>query len=756
MTLCKRPQLLLGLISVIPFVMPLAVYAEDGLHGTFGIGVGSVRLDQDSPRFDEYGGLSDGRYGLGMLDVKGLRNGLFIDATGSATGTENRRFNLSLGKVNGLRLSLGYDQLPHKISNNAMTPFTGVGSSSLGLPAGFTKGTETAGMTGLAAAMHPVKLTTERTARSVGLDGYLTNRVTFNAGFRREVKQGLAAIGGTVGVNGGVNASSILPKPIDYTTDELRAGVGYLGDLSQWQLDYALSKFTDGFDELVWDNPFKKTGASPLFPGEATNPSTRARMGMEPDNKHQRLTLNGGVNLTQNTRLTAVVEKGVMRQDQMLLAYDYAGTGTAAVPSSTQLPRTSADAEIKLTNALMRLSMRPTSRLGINAETKYYSTENNTPRDLFLKVDNDSTKSAAACSGGQATTSCAEAMWSMPYDYTQRYQQVDGSYYFGAGTTLRLNGKRESIERSYRAVRKTDENTYKAQLNSRIGGAASMTLSYSSAIRKGEYDDAIVFNATHASPYINALASNVRFDNHSAMRQFDIANRERRVLNAMISAALLPSTNLSMILNKRQDGYGESEFGLSSDSQSSVTLDLAHNPMKGMTLYTYATREKLLREQASRRFNGGGVKYTESTDPLRDWGVNHDEDVNTIGLGGSLKMLDDKLKMKLDMMHTASTTDLTFSVPEDSTIRNVTGTPALTDLPNLHSRRNTLNFSGDYAFTSNLSWTLGYIHERMKVDDWSSDGFYPGSTTSKNLLLLSGPVSGYKANLVYTRLNVHW
>lgn len=754
MTLFSRPQLLLGLVSVIPFLMPLAVYAEDGLHGTFGVGLGSVRLDQDSPRFEEYGGLYDGRYGLGVLDVKGLRNGLFMDATGSATGTEQRRFNLSLGKVNGLRLSLGYDQSPHKISNNAMTPFVGVGSSALELPVGFVKATTTAGMT---MPMQAVKLKTERTARQVALDGHLTDRVTFSAGFRREVKQGLTAIGGTVGVNGGGNASTILPKPIDYTTDELRAGFGYQDERSQWQLDYAFSKFTDGFDDLVWDNPFNKTGTSPLFPGEATNPSTRARMGMEPDNKHQRLTLNGGVNLTQNTRLTAVVEKGVMRQDQALMAYDYYGTGTAAVPTSVQLPRNSADAEIKLTNALMRLSLRPTSRLGINAETKYYSTENNTPRDLFLKVDNDSTKpAAAACSGGQATTSCAEAMWSMPYDYTQRYQQVDGSYYFGAGTTLRLNGKRESIERSYRAVRKTDENTYKAQLNSRVGGAASMTLSYSSAIRKGEYDDAIVYNAMHASPYINALASNVRFDNHSAMRQFDIANRERRVLNALISAALLPSTNLSMIVNQRQDGYGESEFGLSSDQQRSVTLDLAHNPMKGMTMYAYATREKLLREQASRRFNGAGLKYAESINPLRDWGVNHDEDVNTIGLGGSLKVLDDKLKVKLDMMHTASTTDLTFSVPEGSTIRNATGQPTLTDLPNLHSRRNTLNLSGDYVFTDHLSWTLGYMHERLKVDDWASDGFYPGSTVSTNLLLLSGPVTGYKANLVYTRLNVHW
>ena len=731
--------------------IPLLLKAEDGLEGSIEIGGALTDLDSKSFKYGEYTGVNDDSvYFAGDVDLSYNRNAFFLDFRTDNIGLDNRSLYLETGRYGRYKLFLEYDEIPKLISNNSQTILNGAGSNTLTLPSGWTRysQTTTAGMSNqLTNNKKDVELRTDRKAYSAGIASSFSN-FDFKISFKKEEKEGTKSIGGVIGTNGGTTRSVVLPEPVDYTTDELKAALAYSGETFQIELGYYLSQFANGNKSLTWENPYNMaTWTTTGYSGSLDDPAT-ALISLPPDNQHQRFSLTGGINLPFASRLSFIGEYGIMEQDDALSPWSNNSATTYAYSSS--LPRGTADAEIDTTHLGLNLSSKPLPKLGLNLKYKYYETKNKTPREAWFYVNNDTGGSAQP-----ADNTYAEVLYNLPYDYTQNLLKLDASYYLFNGTTLKLGYDYDIIERDYREVNRTIENTYRARLNSNLSSfaAAGINLAYGERRIFGHYDEAALYDAYHTEAYINTVAANVQFDNHPNLRKFDIANRDRTRYGANITLFPHHTTTLGLYSSFTKDDYEGSLMGLKYSKNNTYTVDATYAPLDIISTYAYYTRDEIDSQQAGRAYDGAASKASQSTDPTRDWWADHSDNVDTVGIGTSIGFMENRLTIGVDYSYSESTSNIKFKTG-GSTALGASGT--VEDLPDLKTKLQTVNTSAKYKLTKNTTVGLGYQYENYKSDDWATDSVDPASTILANVLTLSGSVPDYEAHQAMLTVAYNW
>jgi len=107
------------------------------------VGVGDVT--QGSYKFGEYNGLQrEGAFPILNFDLSGggLYNSDSLErwsVRGAELGIDTRQLDVDYGQQGKFRIDLGYDQLRHNISDTFQTPYSGAGTDTLLLPAGWLK-----------------------------------------------------------------------------------------------------------------------------------------------------------------------------------------------------------------------------------------------------------------------------------------------------------------------------------------------------------------------------------------------------------------------------------------------------------------------------------------------------------------------------------------------------------------------------------------------------------------------------------------
>jgi len=706
-------------------VLPQMASADDGTAGSVTFGGAAVGTTDKTYKFGEYSGItSDAYYTVIGADLNFDSGPYYLDLLASRLGLENRRAYVETGRYGRYKLFLEYADTPKLISNNSKTIFDNAGEARLTLPSGFTKGTTTSGFTNLSAYRNDLNLALKRKSGKVGLSETL-GATDVAVSLEREHKGGTKYIGGTLGTSGGNTRAVGLPEPVDYYTDTVRFSAAHTTDAAQVQFDYYLSVFDNNNEALIWDNPFT-----------VTNYPTIARTSLPPDSIHHRVSLSGGVDLPLYSRLSAVFEYGIMEQDEDLLPYSINTSSTITVP----VPRQSAEARIDTTHLGLNLSSRPVTGLGLKAGYRFYQTDNKLPRSLFRYVKNDMGQA-------QEALTSSSALYTLPYAYAQNQFKLDASYYLFAGTTLRAGFTHDVIDRDYREVQTTKENSYKAAVNSTLIPYTSVGFDYLKAKREGgdEYDEAKIYDVYHTQEYIDTVYAPIRFDNHPLARKFDIADRERDRYNANVTVFPTDITTLSAYYTHSSDDYEESVLGLQKARTRSITLDGSIAPVDFATVYAFYTKEEMKSRQASRSYSGGTTagsnKDVQSVLETRNWTAVHDDDVDTFGLGTKLKFLEDKATVNVDYAFSQSTSAVRF------TAGSAIATSVIpTDMPDLKTRLHTLNVTGKYRLNKQMSLGAGYQFEDYKSDDWAYDNFEPATSTIPNVLTLVGPAADYEAH----------
>ncbi len=709
------------------WVVPARSVAKEGLQGTITLGGAGVKLN-DSYKYAEYDGIpEDGFYVIGAADLNYNRGSYFLDFQAEDLGLDNRELRIESGRYGKYKMFLGFNQFIKRESNASKTPFNGAGGGTLTLPTGFVEGANTTDMTTLAASLKGINLQQKRKRANTGLSYTLGSATELNVSFQREYKKGTKSLGGVVGFHGGQGASTILPQPVDYVTDELNASFSYNGERSNVQLGYFLSLFNNQEETLTWQAPFD-VSLGPVYQSPLPSNGFSAMHVLPPDNEHHRFSLSGGVNFPKNTRVSAIAELGKMEQNETLVPYSTSTT-------TALLPRTTAEAEIDTTRLGLKVSSRPIRKLALAGGYTYYRTENKTPRELFRYVKTDN------INGTQAAVDSDYALYSLPYDYTQNKIDLDASYYVFRATSLKLGYDIETMDRDYREIKKTKENTYSTRLRSGYFSKVQANLDFSYSERKADdkYNPSLVYDAHFSEDFIATQATDARFRNNADMRKYDIADRNRTKYGANVTTFPHYTTSVALFYSVRGDDYKNSTLGIQDQDIQSYTVDVAFSPIDIVSMSLYYTRDDNEWKQVGRSFVSFPDVAVEAADTDSNWSANHEDINETIGLSFILNLMEDRLQISSNFTYSKSNTAISFGAGPNLT--------PPTNLPDLKTELHSVDLTGKYRLTEKFLVGLGYEYERYTSDDWQTDGVAPGSTTLADVITLFGSTANYEAHL---------
>jgi MtrB/PioB family decaheme-associated outer membrane protein len=695
---------------------------REGLDGKVRLGGAGVALSRDTFKFGEYTGIDDdGGFAVADADLRYFRDSYYLDFTADNLGLENRKINLEAGIMDNISFFAEYDQTPHLLFSRNKTPFEGVGSQILTLPSNFSQQSTFStspltGGNGVDLEIDDRETATFGLSKKIGLN-------QFDLVYKRINKEGLNSLGGIFGTSGANPRSIILPAAIDNVTNEITASLAHNSDTYQFQFDYFGSLFNNRQSSLAFANPY--TG---LLPFSADFLPDGGLISRQPDNQYHRFSFSGGWDFSETTRITALAEYGLSKQDEDLLAF---GLGS----SRDLLPRQTADAQIETYHISIKATAKPFSNLGLTAKYRFYATDNTTPKTLFLPIVNDT--------GSQVTTSSARAESNLPFQYTQNQFKLDAVYRIFKMTNLNLGYVLDVKNREFRAVDEIFENKFKAGIRTNYKSLITARVNFAFSNRHGDnYDPARITINRHTKDFLDTATSSSLTEPIPELRRFDVANQERFQLNGNVSVFVNESTTLGLSYNLNDIDYDDTQIGLKESMNQDITLDLSYSPSETTNLYSYYTFDEGQSEQIGRAHNF--FVPGASSDPTRNWQANLDDNSYTAGVGGNWKFLENKVTLQTDYVFSESITNYTFGSGTNTAVANPE------DLPDLKTTLHRWTTTGEYQWSPTLSFGLSYWYENFSYEDFALDSFGPQdslTSTFTEVVLLSDTIQSYEAHV---------
>ena len=682
----RRKTQLLFLLCVINF--PLYAQNEQPpeeepagqVSGYVEAGVGYQ--SDDSVWFGRYTGLTDkGPYFIGNLDIRSRKeDGSHTDVTGRRLGLDSRSIMFTHGVQGDYELDLIYDQLPNFVSDTAVTPYVDEGDNTLKLTGSVLDQD----------SFNTVEIGTERRRAGGKLSFTPGSNWKVKLAYRHEEKEGTGQQGAVLGYSARRQSLSILPKPIEYTTDLVDASLGYAKDRGHVELGYHLSMFRNANDSLTWENPF------PSLDGET---GAYGRLALEPDNDFQQLMVSGGYRITDKTYLTGVVSSGLMTQDQQYLPY----TINENI-STPELPRESLDGKVRQNIVDLKLASRPGSKWNINGAYRYHDHDNQTSQTSYVYPIADSFNS-----GTNARDEIDLTETNQPYSYTQQRAGLDAKYRIGRWTSLTLGYDYENFKRDNSDVDETDEHDFWGkfkwkhgldQLSETMGGTIDSWLRLGHITRDG----------TGYNPPVTD--SDGLYIENPLLRKYNMADLERDELRLYLSYSPIDTLTLAANAGYANDDYEESLIGLTAARHSSATLEATLVPTEDVTTYVYYTRDLIKSDQAGREAEAGAAgSLVDQYGP--DWFAELDDTMDNFGIG--LQWAD--MLPKVD-----AGVDYVYSKGKGETELQLEGASPFTDI---RTQLYSLKIYAQYNHSRNLAFRLRYWHEDYESSDWAVDGVDP-------------------------------
>jgi len=609
-------------------------------------------------------------------DFKGRyyeEDGRFWSVRGTDLGLESRYLLLEGGVQGSYKFFLEYDELPNYKNNTVQSPFGGIGGNNLTLPAGFDIDNMN---------LNSFELETKRRRAKVGAMFIPKENWQFDIDFSHENKQGVDATGAAM-ANGATQlmrttTTSLLAEPIDQDTDIVNATLSYAGDGGQVDLKYQMSLFDNNNSSLNWQDPF--------------NPAAAGSMSLAPDNEFHQLSLTGAYTLPYKSRLTGLISYGRMTQNQNFQPYTVGG----ASPATSSL-----NGEVWLTNAQLKLSSRPVSRLRLNAELRYNERDNKTSVNSYDYVVLDSHPGVT--------------VQNRPYSYKNNRIKLDANYRFNAITSLRGGYKYNEMKRSYTNAEREDtkEDTLFAKWKVKAHSTVDVALFGEVSNRDG-------------SDY-NSLATE-----NPAMRKYYLADRDRTKIGTTIDYMATDKLFFSARIDYNKDDYKNSVIGLTEAIQPVYTVDFSYQARHNITTYGYYTYENIESSQA-----GFDVS---SFSPTTDWEADFKDTFDTIGVGAKWTDLG-KWELGADIVYSKSN--------GASQMKDLNNPGTEDQYPDTKTELTSVKLWTNYNHSKNLSYKLGFWFEDYTADNWAIDGLQPyDPTTATNILLLGNETLDYNVYVI--------
>lgn len=542
------------------------------------------------------------------------------------------------------------------------------GNNPLSLPGNWVPGSTTGDMTELDNSLRNVNEGSDRQRINLGATLEADSHWTVYTDVEHENRDGNQVTGSNF-----VFSAAELLEPIDYETSTFSTGVRY--DARHWDLGlaYKANFFSNDNRSLIWDNPYSSGG--------------RGQMALPPDNQAHQINLQGGYYFSDRAVFSGNIALGRMMQDESFVQ-------PTINPSlnAPGLPASNADAEVDTLNANARLSWTPPIA-GLSTLLRYRANvrDDNTPERTFTQVITDTFV------GGEARNE----------QLSYARHTVKASVRYRLNSSHRISGGTdfEAYDRNYGSDPSTREYTVWSKVRSRLTRHVQLTIKGARSWRNGSDNAPEVINGAPQNP---------------DMVWFDVADRTQSRARAALS--LSPITWLTTTLSGEftLSDYDDTRIGRTERIQRSVNVDASVVPAEDTSLYMYYSRQFDAFNQNNSP--GAGLLWVGETEDSFD----------TIGLGGRVNNIRDKLDLSVDITFSNSTGDTKVK----------TGTPT-TPFPDFDNKRIALALSSDYRVSERGSLGLNLNYENYFTrKDWRFDRVAPD--TAPGLLSLGRDVDSYQ------------
>jgi MtrB/PioB family decaheme-associated outer membrane protein len=715
------------------------------------IGVGYV--NKDSFKFGEYNGLEKkGAYGIGNFWLYGGdgENGAFRwRILGTDLGLDTRNVQGEAGEQGRWRVTAGYDELRRNYSDTFKTLWQGSGSTALTLPSNYPAASTrlsvsnsaggllanwnnlqspnaTATSTGggpayvIPAAMSNFDVGTERKKSNLGVSAILAPGWEFKASVKHEDKDGTKLSGANIGGFSGISA--LVAEPINSTTEQLEASLGYVGEKAHFTLGYYGSVYKNNTNLWTVEN----AGANNAVLNNV------ARFQSYPDNEMSQFNLSGGYKFSPTTRLLVSGSYARLTQNEDFIAQP--------VGSTWVVPESSAHAKVINTYLLARLMSRPMNDLNLLASYRFEDRDNKTPVMDFLTTRSDSAGASTLFTNAPLNRKLQQTNLEAIYRLA-RGQAVSGEYEY-----QEIKRSASGDESPFRAD-KTYEDTLRVEYRNSLAENLTGRVSYAYSERKvRDYEEG---NPRPTSPPAPLPAADPAL---TGFEQFFLADRKRDKLRSSLAFQASDAVSLQGKLDYNRDTYSNSQYGLKESKSYVFNLDAAFVASDVLTFSAFYTYEDMKMQLDSLAIARGlttsilvphvsgppCAPFTNAantlpadyaTDSCRQWSETQSDKVTTLGIGLRYKgLLEGKLEIASQLAYAKARTPISVAggtyysngVPNSATANVFI---AAQSFPDITSEMTDFRLAGTYALDKSSAVRLSYQYRRLTSSDWAYDAY---------------------------------
>jgi MtrB/PioB family decaheme-associated outer membrane protein len=512
-----------------------------------------------------------------------------------------------------------------------------------------------------------------------------------------------------------------LAAPVDTRTTELGAGVEWSNEFGFAKLDYLGSYFRNNVGALTWDNPLRVSDSSTLGPAAG-------RMALWPNSDQNTASASGSIKFAGRSRATAYVSIGNLTQNDSLIPY----TINTAL-TSPALDRPTADLLARVTAMNYTVTSRPTGFLWLSARYRQYQFDNRSaPFHVAQSVNYDTAVTALNEETG-------------PLGYTRHTFDADASVTPIAYLAFRAGYTREEIDRTFRVVDKTTEDTARASVD--VTGVAWMTVRgiYEHGQRRGSPVDRLELLSIGEQP---------------GLRQFDISDRDHDRVSGIVTVTPIAMLSLNGSLSYGKENYLGGTFGLRNNDNHVYSVGVDFVPDDRVNLGVTYGWEKYNALETSRTANPlpeNTIAYLldptqQFNDPRRDWSDTSADRVRTLNAALDLVKLLPRMDVKIGYDYSRATSTYIYGLPANTVIAAPVQLPAVLNV----LQRGT--FEARYFVTKRLAVGGVYWYDNYTVNDFALGplGLALPTTGTATFMQLGNYYRPYTANTFSARLTYLW
>ena len=579
-----------------------------------------------------------------------VSDGYQLDWTIEDLGLDSRVFELDGGRQGTFGFHVGYRELPYRRFDTTRTVFNPSSSDTLTLPSGWVPAGTTSNMSQLSSSLRKQVIGSDRQIIDMGADWMPVKDFRVYADFRRQNRDGIDITGGS-----SFTQAALLPRWLDYETDQIDAGVQYGTSRANLTLAYYGSYFTNQNPSLTWDTPFT------FAPG-----SGQYRMAMAPDNDFQQVSLSGAYRATQwDTVVAFTLASGSGEQNEPLLPYAIDGSTGGALPQS------SLDGKVDTANYAFTVTSRPLSKGRIKFAYRFDERDNKTLQSDWTRVITD-------------LVAFGEVEQNIPYSFERSTLTLSGELVVWKDIRISAGGERKEIKRDFQEVAEQTIDAGWGQVRWRPLAWLDLRVKGGATERDiNRYDETVA----------------ISFGQNPLMRKYNLAYRYRSYgeLIASITPLDWPVSFGTTVLYA-DDRYNKSQLGMTDSEEVRATLDVNWAISDNSSLYLVYGHENIDALQlGSEQFD------------VWDWSARHDDTFDHIGAGFHWSQPDGKYKLRFDFNRGDGETSINLFSLSGGQSR----------LPDLTSTLDSARIEASYRWTERLDGTLDLRYERFKVNDYT-------------------------------------